>query len=468
MGNDRRKDTAARTPRHFLLWCLMLAVVLAAPLFGQPAATRTLKNSEDLARLFIAGRMDQVHAAFTEELQQRLGVEELARMRQSLEQNGGKHLRIQGGRQARAQFPPPIVTAVDVPVDFERAAVNLRFTWSLAGEQQLRVHAFAILPRRASSENAPRPGEIAFIEPSYVKEDAFYHFEIEFGARDWPLKGHVVMPRHQSDAPPVPAVVLLPDAAMPDADGAVGPNKVLRNLALGLGSINVASLRFAQRRDQHPQLERTPYTIEEDILEDAVAAVRALATQPGVDRRRIYLLGHGSGAWAAPEIARRLPPIAGLVLISPPARHDPTTHFARLVERQRLGPDVDAAEWNVLRGALNFLEQGNLNPDYWLHDRPASYWLSLGSLRPYESLKEDNRPVLVFFGGKDPWFGEEEIALWNNLRDERRRRATVIDYRAPLNRWMIESRAGESLPPERAPGHVDRLVIEAIGNFVKK
>ncbi len=65
-------------------------------------------------------------------------------------------------------------------------------------------------------------------------------------------------------------------------------------------------------------------TVEDEVIDDAVAAVRLLRARPDVLRDRIFVIGHSLGAVLAPEIARKAWPVAGASFIEngggPPAR----------------------------------------------------------------------------------------------------------------------------------------------------
>jgi pimeloyl-ACP methyl ester carboxylesterase len=61
----------------------------------------------------------------------------------------------------------------------------------------------------------------------------------------------------------------------------------------------------------------------DSLADDVVRAVRSLTRRADVDTARVYLWGHSQGAWLAPMAARRLPHVAGLILVSYSAETPP-------------------------------------------------------------------------------------------------------------------------------------------------
>ncbi len=62
------------------------------------------------------------------------------------------------------------------------------------------------------------------------------------------------------------------------------------------------------------------YTVKEETIDDAVAAVALANTIPGADKKEIYLLGHSLGGMLAPRIAGLAPNLKGIILAEAPAR----------------------------------------------------------------------------------------------------------------------------------------------------
>jgi dienelactone hydrolase len=63
-----------------------------------------------------------------------------------------------------------------------------------------------------------------------------------------------------------------------------------------------------------------PVTIDSEVIDDALAAVKAARNWPEVDAGRVYVLGHSLGGTAAPAIAIRDGRLAGIILMAAAAR----------------------------------------------------------------------------------------------------------------------------------------------------
>lgn len=119
----------------------------------------------------------------------------------------------------------------------------------------------------------------------------------------------------------VPGIVLVPGSGPSDRDETLQRAKPFRDLAFTLAHHGVATLRFDERTYAYPESFDVKHsTVEEELLEDAVSAVRQISARPEVDPRRIFVVGHSLGGLLAPEIAERARGVAGLVLLAAPGR----------------------------------------------------------------------------------------------------------------------------------------------------
>src|SRR6185369_2076151 len=57
-------------------------------------------------------------------------------------------------------------------------------------------------------------------------------------------------------------------------------------------------------------------SIRTEVIEDGVAGLEFLKSQPEVDRKRVYVLGHSQGATFGPQIANEAGDVAGVVIVA--------------------------------------------------------------------------------------------------------------------------------------------------------
>jgi uncharacterized protein len=84
-----------------------------------------------------------------------------------------------------------------------------------------------------------------------------------------------------------------------------------------LASHGIAVVRYEKRTKQHPvlmALSANTITVKEETIDDAVAAVEALASQEKIGR--IFVLGHSLGGLLLPRIGKASPNIAGFTSLA--------------------------------------------------------------------------------------------------------------------------------------------------------
>ncbi|HEY3416201.1 MAG TPA: DUF3887 domain-containing protein, partial [Armatimonadota bacterium] len=176
---------------------------------------------------------------------------------------------------------------------FERAAIDLRVAINPKGQ-------VAGLNYQLAASAVP------YQTPEYVRAGSFHEVEVTVGSGEWALPGTLSMPEGNG---PFPALVLVHGSGPQDRDETIGPNKPFRDIAEGLASQGIAVLRYEKRTKAHgPQF--TPeiiakLTVQEEVVDDALAAVALLRGTAGIDPRRIYVLGHSLGGGIAPRIGQQ-------------------------------------------------------------------------------------------------------------------------------------------------------------------
>ena len=113
-----------------------------------------------------------------------------------------------------------------------------------------------------------------------------------------------------------PMVVLVHGSGPSDLDGTVGPNKPLKDIADGLACKGIGSIRYVKRTVVYAAEFGKAFTVKEEVLDDAVAAIALAKTVKGADVKSIYVLGHSLGGMLAPRIATLVPDIKGIIPVS--------------------------------------------------------------------------------------------------------------------------------------------------------
>lgn len=270
--------------------------------------------------------------------------------------------------------------------------------------------------------------------------------------------GKAVVPGQLGAAPgagaPFPGVVLVAGSGPLDRDETVAGIRPFRDLAQGLAARGIVTLRFDKRTHAHPdQFLNRSYTIDDEIVSDAVEAVRALRELPEVDRRRVFILGHSLGAWMAPQIGLRGGPVAGLLLVGVPGRPLPELIVEQL---RRSGAAVSAV--NKADAQVHALAAGTLASGEMVFGAPVAYWSDLAHYDPFSTAVRLGRPILLARGASDWNVTAEDQAEWRRRLGQ----GVAVDEVtfAGLGHVLVEATAqpaGKGHPPRVPDDVIDRL-----------
>ena len=241
-------------------------------------------------------------------------------------------------------------------------------------------------------------------------------------------------------AGPHPVVVLVHGTGAHDADETIGPNKPFRDLAEGLLRRGVGTLRYFKRGRIEPLGPNA--TLEEETIDDALAAVRLARDQSRVDPSRVFVLGHSLGGYLAPYIATKDPEIRGIVLL---AGNNRPMRDSLMDQVRHLTGSEEAFEktWQAL---------------------PQRYRDGLPRYDPLATAQALTIPVLVLQGGRDYQVTGQDFDRWKAALDGR---ATASFRHYPLLNHLFIEGEGPSLPAEYlVPGRMSNAVIDDIADWI--
>jgi dienelactone hydrolase len=275
-------------------------------------------------------------------------------------------------------------------------------------------------------------------------------------------------------AGPFPAVVLVAGSGPNDRDETIGPNAPLRDLAHGLASSGIAVLRYDKRTRVHGagMAALAGITVQEEVIDDAVAAVDLLRAAPGVDPDRVFVAGHSLGGYLAPRIAAAAPGrVAGIAILE-----GSISPLHRLVEVQVAylasgdgGADPQAqAMLEALPAQVARVESADLSPATPASELPlgipAAYWLDLRGYEPATVARALGVPILLVQGGRDYQVPSSELARW---REALAGVAGITTREHPGLNHLLMAGDGPSRPAEYAvPGHVAADVVADLAAWV--
>jgi len=381
-----------------------------------------------------------------------------------------------------------------VATQFDKTTLDAKIVFDAAGKITGLFFVPAITPPPSINTAMPADSSSASEQESgkYREED----FILESG--DYKLPGVLTLPLTTSDAP---VALLIAGSGPNDRDSTIGPNKPLRDIARGLAANGIASLRYDKRTKVYGMsLDVKTLTYKEEVVDDALAAIRALRREPRVNGKRIFLIGHSLGAHLAPTIAAQaknsylgqeklsigsgsvsgsipLPGslpfatsnlLSGMVLLAGNTRKivpmimDQFTHIA--LEDGRVTPQERSSIMNFKASAEALLESDEDRPP--VMGLTKNYLKSLNDYDPIATMKDVDLPVMILQGGRDYQVSpRQDYETWHTHFDERDN--VTFKLYPSLNHLFIAGE-GTSYPAEYStPGRVSDEVIADISDWIK-
>jgi hypothetical protein len=314
------------------------------------------------------------------------------------------------------------------------------------------------------------PVAAAWATPPYAAAGAYTESDLTVGAADWPLPGTLAMP---AGAGPFPAVVFVHGSGPEDRDETVGPNKPFKDLAIGLASRGIAAVRYEKRTQQYAGklVGLTNFTVKEEAIDDALAAVAKLRLDPKIDPKRVFVLGHSLGGTLLPRIGAADPAIAGLISLAGATRKIEDAMLAQVTYlATAAGPVTPDGQKRIddtlkLVETIRALTPSDATNATSIGGAPAAYWLDLESYDPVERAKSIAQPMLILQGERDYQVTlADDFARWQAGLASRPG-VTFRTYPA-LNHLFLPG-SGKSLPAEYSvAGHVPEEVIRDIAQWI--
>jgi dienelactone hydrolase len=442
----------------FSLVCFVFAL-LASALHAQDFEG----IGKELINQLVARQFDKVEAQFDDQMKAALPVSRLPEVWDSLLAQAGPFHSIVVTRSMEKQG----LVAVVMTCEFERATLDAKVYM----DSRARVKGLFFEPASSSAEAVTEAAE--WKAPPYADPNKFHERDTTVISGRWELPGVLTLPNAKYA---VPAVVLVPGSGPHDQDESIGPSKPFKDLAWGLASQNIAVLRYVKRTRQYGADSKSdaPFTVKEEVIDDAVAAVALLAKMPEINRKQIYVLGHSLGGMLAPRIAAADSLVAGIIIMAGTARPvekvviDQIRYIASLTSAQTPENQKQIEKGEAIVAQV---ESPSLKPDatvdFFGSPIPGSYFLDLRNYDPAKVAAGLKIPVLVLQGGRDYQVTSADFDIWKRemANDPR---ATFKFY--PLYTHLFNAGAGAGPPSPQdyaTPGNVAGDVISDISHWIK-
>ena len=309
----------------------------------------------------------------------------------------------------------------------------------------------------------PIEEEFEYTPPSYANLSLFTEENVTVGSGQWALPATLTLPKGTG---PFPAVVLVHGSGPNDRDETYGPNKPFKDIAWGLASAGVVVLRYEKRTKQYPEESAAiqNFTVQDETIDDALAAVELLNATSAVNHSEIFVLGHSLGGMLAPRIALQDSIIAGLIILAGPTRHLEDL----LLEQTRYLANLSGTNQTEQIAAIEALVQKvkslDINESENVLGAPKSYWADLATYDPVETARLLDIPMLILQGERDYQVTMTDFARWNETFSNTPS-VTLRTYPS-LNHFFIVGTGVPNNTEYLIEGHVSQEVISDITDWI--
>jgi hypothetical protein len=301
--------------------------------------------------------------------------------------------------------------------------------------------------------------------PNYAAQDLFIERELTFGLEGWELPGNLTLPKKGGT---FPVIVLVHGSGPNDRDETIGPNKPFKDIALGLSSKEIAVFRYDKRTKVYPtKIDIFNMTVEQEIIEDALAALSLVRKLDKIDEKKVFLLGHSLGGQLVPEIAKRDGNISGIIVMAGTTRPledhilEQTEYIAKL--DGKISKDEEQ-QIERIRKQVKLIKEHKIGEDEIVLGAPGKYWYDLQKRDPIESALELRCPIFILQGKRDYQITMEDYNGWKEGLSAKA--GVTFKLYSDLNHLFVSGK-GKSTPAEyEIPAHVAEEVIKDLRGWI--
>ncbi|HYK76226.1 MAG TPA: alpha/beta fold hydrolase [Daejeonella sp.] len=345
---------------------------------------------------------------------------------------------------------------VTLNCSFTKGSQAFRFVYTKEGKL---VGFFAV----------PQSNTPVYASPAYADSALYKETNITIKTPGHDLAGILTTPKNGSN---FPVVVLVHGSGPSDMDETIGPNKPFRDLALGLAAKGIATIRYVKRTLVFPTEFAKSFTVKEEVLDDAQAAINYAKTIAAANKQQIYVFGHSLGGMLAPKLATLSPDLKGIVLAAAPARK--LTDL--LIEQNKYlfenSKDTTAEGKMQLQNVIKEIEQsritklGKMAPDSLIIGIPAAYWVDLNLYDQVAAAKKLKNRILIFQGENDFQVSVQDYNLWKAALNGKSN--VTFKLYPELNHLLsVQTEKGTGAQYYQKAGNVADYLIDDLAAWIK-
>ena len=435
--------------RIFLLFFILL---MSGTAFSQ-GVLNLLGKSQDFFAIMSEGKYAEAYTYFDATFQAKVPESSLKEIWAKMEEKLGK-------------YSSSAVMSSKSEGEYFTVVVDVAF----ANDTQPFLLAFNKAEKMVGFFLQPKSAVAAYVPPAYADTTKYRESEIYVKSGTHSLVGILTTPKAAVN---YPIVVLVHGSGPADMDGTQGPNKPLKDLALGLATKGVASIRYVKRTMLYAGEFTGAITVKEEVLDDAVAAIALAKTVPQANKGQIYVLGHSLGGMLAPRMAMLAPDLKGIIMVAAPARKLSEMIIEQSKFLHTLSGDTSQASKLQLDTLIKTYEKGALvklpagmKADSLVAGLPASYWIDLNVNNQVATAKKiQKQRIFIAQGENDYQVTVTDFNLWKAALGSRKN-VTLKLY--PEMNHMLSEQKDKSAPQQyQTHSSVSETLINDIAAWLK-
>ncbi len=301
--------------------------------------------------------------------------------------------------ESNKQYPSVFLGCV-----FEKATYDMKVVFN----PEKKIIGFFLMPPRTKAH---------YKLPSYAQSGNLIQREVIVTTDTFNLPATLMLPKNVQH-PPI--VVFVHGSGPEDRDESIQANKPFLDIALGLAAHGIASLRYDKRtfvygiRSMPDVNKMTP---KEELVDDALSAIRLARTFNEVDTANIIILGHSLGGQFAPKIATTDNHLAGIIMMAAPARRfeDVVLDQMEFLLPQQMPHEKALVQIKLATEQVERIRKhrySDTTSASQLLGLPATYWEYLLHEDQIKTTLSLSIPVLILQGDKDFQVGPKDFEIW--------------------------------------------------------